>query len=296
ALWRGYVLGNFAEGELKPLPFAQWQWANIPAILGSMIKVVVEKPLLYAGFLATIGLLIRRLRRGTTGTATRILGLTAATLLFYNGFLVLTYIGHFPGVMSLEAHSYFRYNTHLALLTLLGLVLAIGEAVPLSAMPAHQRRLAGGVAIAAVLAAPIGFAQRLRFDREPPQPLIWTLARQLAPHLAPDDRLALLMPGDNTSTGVMLSGALRFAEPRRQDLDLREFATGDPAAAQAAGYRLAFLSCTDGNGLGLPPHGAALLTLSDDGWRAVEFWPYPERPDKSRWNQNLSGAPLCHGP
>jgi hypothetical protein len=293
AAWRGFVLGNFAEGELKPLPFAQWQWGNLPAILGSMGKVVTEKPLLYACFLAAIWLLMRRQRRAAGGMTTRVLGLTAAIFLFYNGFLVLTYIGHFPGVMSTEAHSYFRYNTHLALLVLLGLVLATRDA---AVFPARRRRLAAGIAIVAILAAPIGFAQRLRFDREQPQPLIWSLAEHLAPHLAPDDRLALLMPGDNTSTGTMLSDALRFAEPRRPGLDLREIPSGDPAEAQAAGYRRAFLSCTDGNRLGLPPHGAALLDWSgDDGWRLVEFWPYPATPEKPRWNQNLSGAPLCHG-
>jgi hypothetical protein len=291
--WRGFVWSNFAEGELKPLPFAQWQWGNLPMILGSMVKVVIEKPLLYACFIAALGLLIGRLRRNEGGMATRVLGLTITVFLIYNGFLVLTYIGHFPGVMSLEAHSYFRYNTHLALLILLGLVLAMREAV---AVPAGRRRLVNGIAIVAILAAPIGFTQRLRFDLEAPQPLIWSLAEHLAPHLAPDDRLALLLPRDNTSTGTMLSGALRFGEPRRPDLDLREFPSGDPAEAQAAGYRRAVLSCTDGNGLGLPPHGAALLDWSDGGWRLVEFWPYPALPEKPRWNQNLSGAPLCHGP
>jgi hypothetical protein len=92
----------------------------------------------------------------------------------------------------------------------------------------------------------------------------------------------------------MLSGALRFTPPRRPNLDLREFTSGDPAEAAAAGYRLAFLSCTDGNTLGLPPHAAALLRLTDAGWQRVELWPYPETPERPRWNQNLSGPPLCH--
>jgi hypothetical protein len=294
AAWRGFVLGNFAEGELKPLPFSQWQWGNLPEIFASMVKVVVEKPLFYACVLVAFGLLIGRLRRGKADATTRVLGLIAAVFGLYNGFLVLTYIGHFPGVMSLQAHSYFRYNTHLALLVLLGLVLAGREAALASPGFTAWRGLAGGVAIAAMLVVPIGFAGRLRFDREPPQPLIWSLAQRLAPLLAPDDRLALLMPGDNSSTGTMLSGALRFTPPRRPDLDLREFTSGDPAEAEAAGYRLAFLSCTDGNALGLPPHAAALLRLTDTGWQSVELWPYPETPQKPRWNQNLSGAPLCH--
>jgi hypothetical protein len=295
AVWRGFVLAYFAAGELKPLPLSQWQWGNLPEISASMGKTVIEKPLFYLCVLAAILLWVRRLRRGRSDPATRVLGLGVAFFVLYNGFLVLTYIGHFPGVMSLEAHSYFRYNTHLSLLVLLGLVLAARDVVSEASGLASRRRLAGAVAIGAILVVPIGFAGRLRFDQEPPQPLIWSLARELAPHLAEDDRLALLMPGDNSSTGTMLGGALRFAAPRRPSLDLREFPSGDPAEARAAGYRLAFLSCTDGNGLGLPPHAAALLRLGETGWRSIEIWPYPEAADTSRWNRNLSGQPLCHG-
>jgi hypothetical protein len=293
-LWRLYVMREFADGELKPLPLAEWQWGNLPAIFGSMLKVVVEKPLFYVCILVALGLLADRLRRRQFGRTTGLLGLVAAIFLAYNGFLVLTYIGHFPGVMSLQAHSYFRYNTHLSLLLVLGLVLAVREAIAPERLGAW-RRPAGAVAVLAMLLAPIAFAARLRFDQEPPQPLVWSLAQELAPHLAPDDRLALLLPGDNGSTGTMLIGALRYAPPRRPSLDMQQFLTGDPAAAAAAGYRQAFLSCTDGNALGLPPHASALLTLGDSGWQAVAVWPYPEFPAKPRWNQNLAGAPLCHG-
>ena len=295
AVWRFYVLREFPDGELKPLPFAEWQWANLPAIFGSMLKVVAEKPWLYAEVLAVLALLGYRLYRREGGPVTRALGIAAGAFVLYNGFLVLTYIGHFPGVMSLEAHSYFRYNTHLALIILLGLMLALCEAVPAWPGFTRGRGVAGAVAIIAMLAAPIGFAQRLRFDREPPQPLIWHLAQELAPKLQPTDRLALLLPGDNTSTGTMLIDALRFTPPRRLELDLREFTSGDPAEAEAAGYDLAFLSCTDGNSLGLPPQAAALLKHGAAGWQAIETWPYPPQTDKRRWNQNLSGAPLCQG-
>ena len=293
AVWRFYVLREFPDGELKPLPFAEWQWANLPAIFGSMLKTVAEKPLLYGCVLAVIALLAYRLRRREGGPVTWALGIATGVFVLYNGFLVLTYIGHFPGVMSLEAHSYFRYNTHLALLILLGLVLALREFVLARPGFTRWRASAGTIAIVLMLAAPIGFAQRLRFDREPPQPLIWWLAQDLAPKLQPTDRVALLLPGDNTSTGTMLIDALRFTPPRRLDLDLREFTSGDPAEAQAAGYDLAFLSCTDGNKLGLPPHAAALLKHGEAGWQALETWPYPPQKDKRRWNQNLSGAPLC---
>jgi hypothetical protein len=292
--WRLFVSTQFPEGELKPLPFSEWQWANLPTIFGSMLHVMGEKPWLYACVPVNAWCLAMRLRQGRIGATTRVLGLGLAGFVLYNGFLVLTYIGHFPGVMSLEAHSYFRYNTQLALLIELGLVLVLRDATLAWPGFAAWRRPAGIVAIIVMLAAPIAFAERLRFDREPPQPLVWSLAAKLAPLLKPDDRLAMLMPGDNSSTFTMLEDALRFTPPRRLDLDLKEFKSGDPNEAAAEGYRLAFLSCTDGNALGLPPHAATLLRLEDAGWQPVEIWPYPAETDKRRWNQNLSGAPLCH--
>jgi hypothetical protein len=292
AAWRGFVLVYFPDGELQPLPIEQWQWQNLPAIIGSILGVLLEKPVLFAFVVFNIALFALNWRRGRRDAASLVQGLASVTFLFYNGFLVLTYIGHFPGVMSLEAHSYFRYNTHLSLLLLLGVALEIGRRAP-SVLPTRPRRHAIGIVLVGImLLAPIGFAQRLRFDLEPPQPLIRALARNLAAHLKPDDRLALLLPGDNGSTGTALAAALRYEQPRRPSLDLKQIFSADPAAA--VGYSLAFLSCTDGNTLGLPAHAAALLAQADGGWRMVDLWPYPPVPPGQRWNGNLAGAPLCH--
>jgi hypothetical protein len=292
AAWRGFVMLYFPGGELQPLPFAQWQWQNLPAIFASILDVLLEKPVLFAFVFFNMACFAVNWRRGRRDAATLVQGLASLIFLLYNGFLVLTYIGHFPGVMSLEAHSYFRYNTHLSLLLLLGVALQLRRLAPAVLATRPRRRLIGIALVGSMLLAPIGFAQRLRFDLEPPQPLIRALAHQLAPHLKPDERLALLLPGDNGSTGTALEAALRYEPPRRPALDLKQIFSADPAAAE--GYPLAFLSCTDGNTLGLPAQAAALLARSDTGWRAVEIWPYPPVPPGRRWNGNLAGAPLCH--
>lgn len=292
AAWRGFVQLYFPGGELQPLPFAQWQWQNLPAIFASILGVLLEKPVLFAFVLGNIVLFTANWRRGRRDSAILVQGLASVTFLLYNGFLVLTYIGHFPGVMSLEAHSYFRYNTHLSLLLLLGVVLELRSLTPTILATRPRRRMVGIALVGIMLLAPLGFARRLRFDLEPPQPLIRELALQLAPHLKPDDRVALLLPGDNGSTGTALAAALRYEQPRRPSLDLKQIFSADPAAAE--GYPLAFLSCTDGNLLGLPAHAAALLERIDSGWRMIEIWHYPPVPPGQRWNGNLAGAPLCH--
>src|SRR6266851_2890157 len=56
AAWRWYVLSHFAAGELKPLPFAQWQFVNIPLILRSMLKEMLEKGYFFVAALCPLAL------------------------------------------------------------------------------------------------------------------------------------------------------------------------------------------------------------------------------------------------
>ncbi|MDB5363475.1 MAG: hypothetical protein JWO51_4772 [Rhodospirillales bacterium] len=298
ALWRLFVLTRFPEGELKPLPFGEWNWGNLLPIFLSMGKVVIEK----ITFFACVGVLFvfleRRLRHRQLDATGQALGLAAATFLLYNGFLIVTYIGHFPGVMSVEAHSYFRYNTHLALLIEFALVVTIRNRLApwLASRPGLGQKLSIAAIVLALL-VPVGFAQRLRFDFDMPQPVVRQLALQLAPELKNDDKLALLLPGDTNSVDWALSTMLHFSPPRRPDLDIKFWDRADPAAfdeAAAAGYDLAFLSCTDNGPLGLPPHASALLRHGEGGWQPVKVWPYPPVDPKRRWQQALASAPLCH--
>jgi len=298
AVWRLFVLTRFPEGELKPLPFDEWAWGNLLPIFVSMGKVVIEKITFFACVAVLFVFLERRLRHRQLDATGQALGLAAATFLLYNGFLVVTYIGHFPGVMSVEAHSYFRYNTHLALLIEFALVVTIRNRLApwLASRPGLGRKL-GIAAIVLALLVPAGFARRLRFDFDMPQPVVQQLARQLAPELKDGDKLALLLPGDTNSVDWALSTMLHFTPPRRPGLDLKFWDRADPAAfdeAAAGGYDLAFLSCTDDGAMGLPPHASALLRHGADGWQAIKIWPYPPADPKQRWQQALASAPLCH--
>ena len=298
AVWRLFVLTRFPDGELKPLPFGEWNWGNLLPIFASMGKVVIEKITFFAFVGVLFVFLQRRLRHRQLDATGQALGLAAATFLLYNGFLIVTYIGHFPGVMSVEAHSYFRYNTHLALLIEFALVVTIRNRLApwLAARPGLGRKL-GVAAVVLALLVPVGFAKRLRFDFDMPQPVVRQLALQLAPELKDDDKLALLLPGDTNSIDWALSTLLHFSPPRRPGLDLRFWDRADPAAfdeAAAGGYDLAFLSCTNNGALGLPPHASALLRHGADGWQPVKVWPYPPVNPKQRWQQALASAPLCH--
>jgi hypothetical protein len=292
--WRWYVLAHFAAGELKPLPFAEWQWRALPTIARSMWHEIADRGLYFAVLAAAlVAAAWRRHRRGPD-LATRLAALLAGVLLVYNAALVLAYIGHFPGEMGTSAHSYFRYLTHLALLLMACIVLLLRDE-PWTRRLAARRGVAG-LLVALMLVVPLPFLRFLRFDLEVPQRRAWSLAKAAAPHLAPDARLGLLLPGDNSSVADMLEGVLRYTPPRRPALDLLPLSSADPAALaalDAAGYRLALLSCAPGGLAGVPAGSAALLARDAGGWHAVEVWPYPPAPAGARWSHVLSDAALC---
>ena len=294
-LWR-YHVSVAGVDELKPLPLAEWNWGKVPETLASAGQVVAEKAVYFgcaAAALAAWPVLLWR--QGWTHT-TRLLAYHAFLLALYNGFLLLTYIGLFSSKMSIEAHSFFRYNTHLSLVLALALALAAREFGVGRWLVGGRLRLVGGLALAAAVLAPLGYAYRLRFDLDMPQPLVRSLAANLKSYLADGDRLALLLPGDNDSVATMIAGVLAYTPPRRRGLDLLRRNTADPAALDEAarlGYQLALISCVPEGWEDLPPSQAVLLRHGPGGWQPLAAWPYPAHAADRRWQEILSWGPLC---
>jgi hypothetical protein len=298
ALWRYYV-DHAGVAELTPLPLAAWNAAILPQILASGARVIAEKGV-YFGFVAiafgAVPILLRR--QGWTPT-TRLLALHAAAFILYNGFLMLAYVAQFSDEPGADAHSYFRYNTHLSLVLVLALALAARDLGIGAALARHRRHWPLAVAVVAAVLWPLAFAYRLRFDLAMPQPLVWDLASRMKPYLHNEDRVALLLPGDNGSVATMLGGILRDVPPRFSGLDLLARSTADaPALDDAArrGYSLALISCTQGDVAGLPNGVAAFLVHDATGWSKVATWPYPADATRERWQHILSWEPLCRHP
>jgi hypothetical protein len=295
ALWR-YHVSIAGVDELKPLPFAQWNWGKIPETLASAGRVVAGKVVYFGCTAVALGawpLLFKR--HGWTGT-TRLLTYFASLLALYNGFLLLTYIGLFSSEMSVEAHSFFRYNTHLALVLVLALALAARDLGTGRWLVGGRAQAVGRLALVTAVLAPLGYAYRLRFDLDMPQPLVRSLATDLKIYLADGDRLALLLPGDNDSVATMIAGVLADTPPRRHRLDLLRRDTADPTTLDEAarlGYRLALISCVPEGWEDLPPRQAVLLRYGPNGWQPLAEWRYPAQAAKRRWQEILSWGPLC---
>jgi hypothetical protein len=297
ATWR-YWVAHAGVAELKPLPFAEWNWSSVAATARSALAVASGKAPYFGCVVATFASLpILLSRQGWTRT-TRLLTLNAALFVLYNAFLLLTYIAAFPTEMSEAAHSFFRYNTHLALVLMLALTLAARDMLPLSCLQRARSALLAAALVALALLAPLAFVKRLRFDLDMPQPLVWTVAKDLVPYLRDGDRLALLLPGDNGSVATMLAGVLGYTPPRRRGLVLLRRSSADPATLDEAArldFPLALISCAPPRLKGAPAGEAALLRHDRGGWRLVAAWPFPAADPRQRWQHILSWAPLCRG-
>ncbi|HEX6841360.1 MAG TPA: hypothetical protein VF113_07520 [Stellaceae bacterium] len=295
--WRWYVLSHFAVGELKPLPFAQWQFANIPLILRSMLKEMLEKGYFFALAALAIGGLIWRLRRRGLDGTTRVAALFTGVLLLYNAALFVTYIGHFPGQMSVEAHSFFRYNTHLGLLLMLTLLLLARDIAAERgwALRGALERRAPAALVTVAMLCPLALASLLRFDLEVPQLRVWQLVAMAKEGLGSETRLAVVLPGDNGSVSAMVEGLLRFVPPAYPDLDLRILTSLAPDTLSrlvADRYRLAVISCSAAGSADLPAGHAVLLRRGASGWRTAAQATYSP-PRTHHWAHVLSDAPLC---
>jgi hypothetical protein len=302
-VWRRFATAAFPEGELKLLPFAEWNWTLLPGIAAAMLHVMFQKAAYFVPEGAVLVLAALRFRHalagGTWSRETRLLALTGGTILGFTGFLVFTYVAHFPPVWALEAHSYFRYASQLSLAVMLCLILAARPflAARLAAVAGSQQRRLAAIPVAAAIVMPILGVGMLRFDLETPQPEIRRIARDAAPHIEPGARIALLLPDDlDDADASMLRGVLMFTPPRRRALDLRIENTADAAtlaSLAADGFRLALVTCTPTPLADVPAGRAALLSNTDGAWHSVETTALPPGLAQRRFAAMLQRGPLC---
>jgi hypothetical protein len=291
AVWRLYVGTHFKTGELLLLPSSMWQFDILPATLGSIAEAIADRPFYFIVIAVALALAVRLTAlRGLT-LSTRLLLLTVVIFVVYNAFLLLIYVISMGPVAGADAHSYFRYMTHPALLVVLSLLAAARAFLLARNQPATSAArwllFAPAAAIVCVLLVPIAFVKYLRFDVQEPQRLAWTLVGEIGGAVKDGDKLALVLPGDNGSVSLMLRAALTLTPPRRA-IDFYTVPQGAGLdAALAKGYREALISCDPSS------HSAKLMTYDGAHWHVAQEWPL--RPAGGRWATVLSWEPFCRG-
>jgi hypothetical protein len=165
--WRWYVLDHFALGELKGLPLEQWHVRELPTILWNILRAIGERGVFFAILLIALAIALRRLIERALDLGTRVAALLLGVTLIYNFALLGAYVAHFEGEMGIEAHSYFRYNTHLGLLLMATLML-IARDWRWSEFGGRWRRAVPALVVLLALLVPLPFLGMLRFDLEVP--------------------------------------------------------------------------------------------------------------------------------
>ncbi len=297
--WRWYVLGHFAVGELKMLPLAGWHLDLLPQIFAGIAFAIFQKATYFALVATLLVATVVEARRRPWGHAAVVLALGAALVAGFNGFLLFTYVAHFPAVWAVKAHSYFRYVSQLSLVVVLGLVTWLQPAAAAwwARRTPRQRRGAARAAVALAAVLPLAAAPLLRFDLDAPQPLLWTMARSTAALLHDGDRLALVVPGDGDDAAAsLLRGVLLFTPPRRQHLDFRSELAANQAAlddAHAHGFDRALVTCAPAGLGGLAAGQAGLIAYTQGGWRVLEAWTLPAGLRRQRFSAMLPHSVFC---
>jgi hypothetical protein len=270
----------------------------IPQIIGAVFVAMFQKATFFLCVAAVLALAAGQLRRDPWSREGHLLGLIGGVIILFTGFLLFTYVAHFPPDWAVQAHSFFRYESQISLLVMLGFTVALRPALTRwLAADARRGRFAAVAPVLLVLLLPLATVRQLRFDLDTPQPELWQLAHAAAAYVRPGDRLALIVPGDtDDAVGSMMRGVLLFTPPRRPGLDFRvETEPGTTAlqAAATAGYRLALITCTPQGLADVPAGVAAMLLATPDGWRALQTWSWPASIRARRFAALLGRAPLC---
>ena len=164
--WRYHVvvnLGELSNAELNLRPFDSWYIKDIPAIIAKMGVVAFKKIGFFAPMLIACVLAVRGLIKFET-KFDRISVLVAVLFLGYTSFLLMMYVGYFGRTSALSVISFWRYSTHNGMVAVVfisaGLIYLFRHRLSRDQLPVWLK----GIGILLVVALPLGFAHKLRFD------------------------------------------------------------------------------------------------------------------------------------
>lgn len=164
-LWRHFVAANLAGEEMALRPLSQWHFDILGVVALGMADVASNKGGYFGTMLTACAVAIFGLMR-PLGESGRLVRAVALVFAGYNAFLLLAYIAIFIKGEGERVASYWRYNTHLGLLT--ALLIAVFAVWASRRWPQPRlRRPATILAVMLIVVAPLAGIRHIRFDLEP---------------------------------------------------------------------------------------------------------------------------------
>ncbi len=279
-VWRLYLTTGISFGENKIAPFAQWNLNEIPEIIGNMLNVLAHKGGMTGLAILTIavgGIAAFRRRFDETSRLAFIAGIL---FLGNTAFLGFIYVAHFNPDAGANAQSFWRYSTQI------GPVLLVAAAAVFGRFwrdhPIAIPRWGAGVAIAAVVIAPIAMAPKIRFDLDPPLPYMQAMAYDVDRTIPENGKLLIVVLKDDGLQATVMRLRTWRATRDYHVLDNDTFqpsAVLDPQRPNYAWFYCASDLLRTRFQVDLPKDGASLIHYSDGQWRLMQTWPYPLPPD-----------------
>ncbi len=282
ALWRYHVAVHVGgTGEFSLSPYSAWLFGMIPEIVARMAEVASKKGAYFGPMLVAVALALRALWRCRT-PLDRLALIAGGVFLGYNGFLLFTYIAFFGAFDALRAASFWRYNTHIALLGAAFFAYLIGDLWQRRLGARTLPRTVGPALIALTLALSVALAPKFRFDLDPPKPHFRAVAQAIIPLVPRHARVLVFDPEGSGESGVMTLYHLRRADPGAGWMGSFHGLTADQITALFSKNPPDFVLVHSGAALTAPAAGVALdartsylLRREPGGWTILGRWPYP---------------------
>ncbi len=281
--WRLHVATELPGAELTIRPVETWFIGLIPDILAGMALVASKKGVFFALMLIVLGFGIRGIIRCRT-ELDRFAVIASGVFLGFNVFLLFAYVASFGQSDALRTASYWRYNTHMGLIGLVFLSMAVAilwhRLNPAPVFGLWLKRLS----IVLILVLPIVLVQKIRFDLEPPKPHFRAVAAALADAIPGGARYFVLDPRGTGESHVITNFSLWPARRSVGYLAAVHRISEDALTRSLSRPRITHIvlhSVTDEVrrffDLELAGDRSYLLARRGTDWRIDAEWPYPPR-------------------
>lgn len=279
AIWRYYVTTNLTGAEMRIQPFGEWLIAEIPQIVRNMLVVLSKKVLYLPVMLVAAAFAIRGLIR-CRGPFDRLAIIIGGLFVGYNGFLLFVFVSTFGKFDALRVASLWRYNMHLLPIAAAFAAYGLSMLWPRYAAPRLDGRRLAWLPVVLMVAAPLVFVHKLRFDRHPPVPYFREVGVAVAGMVKPGDNLFVVDPRGSGESGVITRYELKDPGVFRGYLSLYH-------NADRARFREVFFGrglnvilvhsstppMAEALGREFPAGASYLLRLDGKGeWTVVETW------------------------
>lgn len=279
-MWRHYVANELSGREFVIRPFADWDIALLPSIIGSMITVLLKKSAYMIAMILAIVVGIRSLWGPSTPYGQAMLCI-ALIFMGHTAFLMFCYVAVFSGHEAKTIASYWRYNQQLGGLAVFSITMTLGVVIHRYKDRVSFAKLRWLPAVL-VIAGPLVFAEKLRFDKEPSYLQYRDVGKSVAEIIERDATVWTFDPKGSGESGTILryevSDVTHNVGYQAAFHDMSSAALSKLVGSVTSGYFVVHSVTPDVQKVFEAPLNervSYLIKKSGDRFELIKSWPWP---------------------